>query len=307
MKNQYIVLTKNLEIDSNLSTGITIVKLRSGLIRLVGEVGFVSAFLALVEKPITYYSLEKILYTNSIDDIKRLADNLMLYGAAVEFQAENDLLALFVFLSGSLEKNKPQLHKIDCSQLDSLDIKCENSLDNDLLMIINKRHSAEYKSKQSLTDEKIISILHAAYGYTINNDHRTVPAAGGLYSLIIFLYLKKIEGIFCLYRFEPDTNILHYIASYETDITEICNNQKTVLEANALILYSYLPSVNTCKYGERALFFSLLEAGHSAQNISLMASLHGLGSRSIGAIDRRYTDKMLEVCDGYVLYGVAIY
>jgi SagB-type dehydrogenase family enzyme len=62
------------------------------------------------------------------------------------------------------------------------------------------------------------------------------------------------------------------------------------------------------KYGERGYRFALLEAGHLAQNILLIAEALGLGALPVGGYVDAHLNALVGVdgCEQAVLYGVVI-
>ncbi len=78
--------------------------------------------------------------------------------------------------------------------------------------------------------------------------------------------------------------------------------------AAAVILITAVFQRTTFKYGERGYRFALIEAGHVAQNIDLVASALGLPAANLGGFFDRELEMLLDV-DGVeqsLVYAVAI-
>jgi SagB-type dehydrogenase family enzyme len=61
--------------------------------------------------------------------------------------------------------------------------------------------------------------------------------------------------------------------------------QEAAVDAPALIVVTGTPERLRDRYGDRSERYTLLEAGHSAQNMLLAATALGLGAVPIGAVD----------------------
>lgn len=61
----------------------------------------------------------------------------------------------------------------------------------------------------------------------------------------------------------------------------------------------------TVKYGDRGMIYVFMEAGHTAQNICLLATELGLGSLCIGAFNNEELQKILK-CEEYPIYIVRV-
>jgi SagB-type dehydrogenase family enzyme len=78
--------------------------------------------------------------------------------------------------------------------------------------------------------------------------------------------------------------------------------------ASLIIFLTAIFERSTFKYGERGYRFILLEAGHVAQNLNLVANALGLGCANIGGYFDREIDDLLEL-DGVThstIYMIAI-
>ena len=148
---------------------------------------------------------------------------------------------------------------------------------------IFKRKSIRSFSDKEIEIEKISQLLWVAQGKNISK--RTVPSAGAIYPLEIYVFLKN-KGLY-LYFFrkallkmeieeDPNESFLKLLAQYSL-------NQNFIYEAplNIIICVDFPKIIRG--YGARGKRYALIEVGHCAQNIHLEAVSLGLGSVPIGA------------------------
>jgi len=155
----------------------------------------------------------------------------------------------------------------------------------------------------SISVESLALLLH--YGYGINRDNkniefippfRMVPSGGALYPLEIFFYSAHVKnlppGVF---HYNPAKNHMRLII--EGDQTEKLSQSLISPEignnASLIIFITALFERSSFKYGERSYRFVLLEAGHVAQNMNLIANGLGQGVLNIGGYYDREIDDFL--------------
>lgn len=152
---------------------------------------------------------------------------------------------------------------------------------------LQKRRSVrEYKS-DALALNEISQILWASQGIT-EEYHRTVPSAGALYPIEVYLVVKNVEGLVeGVYRYDPKDHKLVFIiaGNFNKALAEIAVNQEWIENSAAILLISADFQRTTQKYGERGKQYVWMEAGHSAQNAYLQVVSLNLGTVSVGAFD----------------------
>lgn len=139
---------------------------------------------------------------------------------------------------------------------------------------------------------------------------RNSPSAGGLYPMEMFVSTQAVEGLAAgLYHYEPRGHGLHRVSdAVPTDFLEPLLQQDYFVNANALFVLTSVFMRSMSKYGARGYRFALLEAGHQAENISLMAVQLGLGSLCIGGFHDLSLNTLLGI-DGErhaAIYCVAV-
>jgi SagB-type dehydrogenase family enzyme len=137
---------------------------------------------------------------------------------------------------------------------------------------------------------------------------RTYPSAGARFPIEIYVAAFQVEGLQQgLYHYKIRTNQLETLWPAELD-----SRRETILSPfidrapAALILTSVL-SRPEVKYGHKAYNFSLLEAGHMAQNIQLASAARGLGSCGVGGYVDHDIAALLDLTEEEIpLYVIAI-
>jgi SagB-type dehydrogenase family enzyme len=140
---------------------------------------------------------------------------------------------------------------------------------------------------------------------------RPLPSAGALYPLDLIACLTRVEGVpDGVYRYEP----LHHrleprgALPQSDELASMLLAQPFVARANVLLFFIGGLERPTGKYGMRAYRYLLLEAGHAAQNLCLVAVEAGLGTLCIGGFRDGLVNSWLglDVRRSIALYAVAI-
>ena len=139
---------------------------------------------------------------------------------------------------------------------------------------------------------------------------RTVPSAGGLFPLELYLFTQRVESL--------DDGLYHYDVVAHS-LQQLRNeNLFATLEpmfyafpfmknANVVIAMAAVFKRTQAKYGPRGYRYILLEAGHVAQNICLRATELGLESLCMGGfVDSALNGLLnLKLTEEGVVYTVA--
>lgn len=173
--------------------------------------------------------------------------------------------------------------------------------------VLGKRKAGRKFSQNKVSSQDISQLLWAAYGKTVDavtGATRTVPSAGGFYPLE--LYVVSEDGIF---QYLKDNHELGKIkpGDYRENLSEAGLNQPAIAQAPLNIVIAGNPHLPETKYGERALRYVYLEAGHVAQNILLEAESLDLSSVTIGAFEDEAVKALLKLDQNLVpLYIIPI-
>jgi len=146
-----------------------------------------------------------------------------------------------------------------------------------------------------LTNAQIGQMLWAANGNIAPDavskaTTKTIPSAGGLYPLEIFLVVGKggvgniPEGI---YLYDAGSHALKTVANGDSRslLAYACLQQLWMAKAPAIIVITGVFSRITPRYGPRGVQYAYMEAGSASQNIYLQAESLGLHVGAVGAFD----------------------
>jgi SagB-type dehydrogenase family enzyme len=180
------------------------------------------------------------------------------------------------------------------------------------------RKSSRNISHRSITLSALATILLKSYGTTgriIAENHprtpRTVPSAGALYPIDIFLFANNVENLDVgLYHYCPVKKGLHPLnhVYIKEILTEGLVQQKEFSDVPVLLFFVASFGRTIFKYGQRGYRFVFLDSGHIAQNINLVATSLGLASCNIcGYYDNKIDDALsLDGINQSVIYIIAI-
>lgn len=130
---------------------------------------------------------------------------------------------------------------------------------------------------------------------------RAAPSAGALYAVETYVLAFRVEGL------EP--GVYHYapLGDELERVSDVADRRRVVAAVLApgladitppaiIAMSAVLPRVEA-KYGERGYRFSLLEAGHIAQNLYLLAGGLGLAGSAAGGFCDAELDRVLGLDD----------
>jgi SagB-type dehydrogenase family enzyme len=132
-------------------------------------------------------------------------------------------------------------------------------------------------------------LLWAAQGISDTGPYglRTAPSAGAIYQIETYVCVVHVEGVRPgLYHWELPEERLALVAAREdvaTAACEACLGQEMVATAAVTVIWSAVWGRAAQKYGDRALRYAYLDAGHAAENLHLAATSLGQGACMIGA------------------------
>jgi len=170
---------------------------------------------------------------------------------------------------------------------------------------IEKRVSVRSFTEQPLSLEQIGQLLWSGQGLRDALGHRTVPSAGALFPLELYLVIE--EGV---YHYLPERHQMeqHVEGDMRSSLSSAALGQEFVAQAPTTLLLTAVFSRIETKYGkERAPQYIYLEAGHAAQNILLQATALGLDGVPVGAFYEEQVSKALQLPGAhYPLYLIPL-
>lgn len=186
------------------------------------------------------------------------------------------------------------------------------SLPISLDQLILKRQTIRKFTTQAVSLEQVATQLALSYRIKqANPARRPVPSGGALYPLELYIAALNIEGVAQgLYHYHPGLHALELLS----DHPPLPALQHGILPGNLPAGTAYVVCIcgilprNRFKYAELGYRLMVLEAGHLAQNILLVATAQELGTLPVcGFYDDRMHD-LLEIdgVDEVCLYLLVI-
>jgi SagB-type dehydrogenase family enzyme len=114
---------------------------------------------------------------------------------------------------------------------------------------------------------------------------RAVPSAGALYPLEIYVAIQSVDGLADgLYHYQSLDHVLEPLKAEPvmSALGDLLLGQYFLDSANAALVFTGVFQRTLKKYGPRGYRYVLFEAGHAAQNASLLAGEGGLASICVG-------------------------
>jgi SagB-type dehydrogenase family enzyme len=166
-----------------------------------------------------------------------------------------------------------------------------------------RRSVRGYQDKE-LSLHQISNILWSAQGITEDRyGFRTAPSAGATYPLEVFI--AKKDGLF---RYIPSSHGMKQEMSKDIrkDIAKAALGQGFISDAGLVVIITAIFERTATRYGDRAVRYVYIEAGHCAQNIHLEAVALGLGSVPVGAFRDNELTKLLKLKDEEPIYIIPV-
>ena len=179
-------------------------------------------------------------------------------------------------------------------QLPGPKIESETSLESALYT----RRSRRAFTDDPLTVAELSQLVWAVQGITDSAGHRTVPSAGALYPLEVYVISGNVEGLLPgVYHYSPMDHSLRQISTTDKrkDLSQAALGHESVADGAAIILIAADYDRTTVRYGERGIRYVHMEAGCAAQNIYLQAESLNLGTVLIGAFHDDQVSSILDL------------
>jgi len=152
-----------------------------------------------------------------------------------------------------------------------------------------REYSGEPLELTELSD--LLRLSHGEIGQALLDDGVTVrprrasPSGGGLYPIEVYVVALRVRGLDQgLYHYQPRDHSLECIR--RGDLQPLAERAilypDIVARAGVVVLLGALFHRHRFKYGERGYRFTLLDAGHLAQNVYLLSAALNVGCVAIG-------------------------
>lgn len=185
--------------------------------------------------------------------------------------------------------------------------------DSQILKLLQTRRSCRAFAMREMSLSDLSTLLYGAYGVIFAEDRvvRAVPSAGGLYPLELYAVTRSVTGLADgVHHYNVRDHSLEPIgpAPAPGEFERYFLGQDYIEPANVVILLTAVFARTQEKYGPRGYRYVLLEAGHVAQNLCLLAVERGLAGLCVGGfIDTRLNKiSKLDGVERAAVYSVAI-
>jgi SagB-type dehydrogenase family enzyme len=184
--------------------------------------------------------------------------------------------------------------------------------------LIAARRSCREFERREIEFLDLATILDTAYGVDGLRDlsegrvfARPIPSAGGLYPLELYVAADRVGDLpRGLYHFHARDRLLEPL-DYSGPIADMVGalmQQQYLENASALIFIAAIFPRTQAKYGPRGYRYAMIEAGHVAQNICLLATERRLATLCVGGFSDHRLNALLQLDGrtGGAIYGVAV-
>jgi SagB-type dehydrogenase family enzyme len=188
-----------------------------------------------------------------------------------------------------------------------------------LSQAIVQRESARSFIPDRLSAEEIATILWSSHGVSRENANtdfprpfRVAPSGGALYPIEVFMYCSIDQELQSgLYHYGASSRELRFLNASQhlgSALIDAFVQKDLAKSASAIFIMTAFFDRSTFKYGERGYRFVMIEAGHIAQNIALVATGLGISCVSVGGYFDRTMDRLLDLDGTYqsVIYTVLV-
>jgi len=171
----------------------------------------------------------------------------------------------------------------------------------DLIKLVEKRETLRQYSSIPLTLAELAFLLWGTQGVKTVSENgvtrRTVPSAGSRHPFETYLLVNLVEGLQPgFYRYLAlEHKIAHLPAAEDLTqkIMEACRNQKHI--ANSAVTFMWVADIQRSywRFAQRAYRYIFLDAGHTCQNLYLLAEAIGCGVCAIASYDDKQVNALL--------------
>jgi SagB-type dehydrogenase family enzyme len=162
-----------------------------------------------------------------------------------------------------------------------------------LLGLLRRRRSCRRYERAALLRAQLAVLLFGASGLVdlfeyapgLSMARRSAPSAGARYPLEVYVVVERVDEVpDGLYRFNVTSHSLQLqrAGSFLKSLDPLLLDQNYFDDANVVLVFAATFEPILRKYGPRGYRYILMEAGHAAQNVCLLATELGLGSVCIG-------------------------
>ena len=223
---------------------------------------------------------------------------------------------------GNIEAYQNVTYEVEYKQITSSlpPLSLPTPSQSDVTRLASKRWSCRAYELKALPLSTLSALLWGSYGITRTDEAllggslalmRPVPSAGGLFPLEIYVASQRVQDLpDGLHHYNVRNHALEPMSDgpiFKTLQPHLFMFQ-SIEHANAIVFLAAVFNRTQKKYGPRGYRYILLEAGHVAQNLCLLAVEQGLGSLCMGGYADGELNRVLGLTplqEG-VVYSVAV-
>lgn len=148
-------------------------------------------------------------------------------------------------------------------------------------------------------------------GVVVDESRRSYPSAGARYPLEVYPLVLSGDGVNAgLYHYNVKEHTLEIVLEEDLKqwLLESTGNFEPILKASVAFIITGVLDRTRVKYGDRAYRYILMEAGHMAQNLLLLATGLKMANLAVGGyVDSKVTELLdLELVKEVPLYMIAV-
>ena len=167
---------------------------------------------------------------------------------------------------------------------------------------LQKRRSIRSYSDKPLTLQEISQLAWSAQGISDERSgFRTAPSAGATYPMEIYLLVTGLADVADgVYRYNNRKHTLEkkINGDMRQNLFEVSLRQPSITNAPVVMVITGVLERTEQRYGQRALRYVYMEAGHVAQNVYLQGVVLDVGTVVIGAFQDEGVSRVMELEDG---------
>ena len=190
-------------------------------------------------------------------------------------------------------------------------------LNNDILSVINGRHSSRVFTEEKMSLNELSFLLWATQGVKEIRGRayatlRTVPSAGARHPFETYLAVKNIDGLKAgKYHYLPMEHALEYLGEIEDSdktVSDSLCGQEWAAKANAVFYWSIVPYRAEWRYDVYSHRVALIDAGHLCENLYIAVTSLGMGGCAVGALEPDMCDELFELdgFDEFMFYSMPV-
>ncbi|MDP3181373.1 MAG: SagB/ThcOx family dehydrogenase [Desulfobaccales bacterium] len=162
-----------------------------------------------------------------------------------------------------------------------------------------RRRTVRHFASRGLDLNQVSQLLWGTDGVSDPRGLRTAPSAGATYPVDLYLVVGE-RGVATVpagvYHYLPKENSLKLITPGELRpaVARASLSQSWMAEAPIMVVITGEYRRCMARYGERGIRYTIMEVGHTAENLFLQAEALGLGAGIVGAFEDRTITQVLK-------------